>query len=881
MTDPRPGTKPVLALLMRLLCAAVLLLPAFRSGAGVVFTNLHSFGIFTNGANPYSGLVQGRDGNFYGTTYYGGTNGPFGTVFKLSSHGALTSLHSFTGGSDGAIPKAGLVQGRDGDFYGTTENGGTIGRGTVFKISTNGALTTLHPFNGTNDGGYPQAGLVEASDGNFYGTTSKSGTNGWGTVFTISANGALTTLHSFPSDGDLFTDGGTPAAGLVQGRDGSFYGTTSLGGTNGWFIGPVTYGYGTVFKISTNGAYTSLYSFTGGNDGANPEAGLVEGRDGNFYGTTYGGGPYGWGAVFKITTNGALTSLHVFGVDGLSDADGAGPEAGLLQGSDGNFYGTTSFGGNGSDCGTVFKVSTNGLLTTLHSFTGGNDGAGSGAGLVQGSDGYLYGTTSGYIHGYDFYGDGSGIKLGNGTVFKISTNGAPTTVYSFPSGDSSAPNGLVQGSDGSLYGTTYGDPTGLVDAGSVFKISTDGALTTLCSFSETGDDGANPKANLVQASDGNFYGTTYYGGTVERGAVFKISTNGVLRRLYSFTGTNDGANPQAALVQGSDGNFYGTTEYGGPTNYPYNASAAAYGYGTVFKIGPNGALTTLHSFTGTNDGALPKAGLVQASDGNLYGTTSGGGTYGGLSYGPSGSPSLGAGTVFKISTNGELTTLYSFTGGDDGGQPQAELVQGSDGYLYGTTFAGGTNGWFYGTVFKISTIGVLTSLHSFTSFDDGNGPPAGLVQGSDGNFYGATYGGGATGNGAVFKISTNGTLTTLYSFTGLNDGADPQAGLVQGRDGSFYGTTYYGGAGGAGTVFRLTVVPAAPEFQAVTLTNGALRLTWSTEAGGVYQLQSNSELTSSNWANVGAAATAGGATLSATDSVANGPRRFYRLVLLP
>ena len=276
----------------------------------------------------------------------------------------------------------------------------------------------------------------------------------------------------------------------------------------------------------------------------------------------------------------------------------------------------------------------------------------------------------------------------------------------------------------------------------------------------------------MQGSDGNFYGTTYDGGTNGCGTVFKISTNGALTSLYSFTGGNDGANPQAGLVQGSDGNFYGTTPDGGTNDA-----------GTVFKISTNGALTSLYSFTGGNDGANPYAGLVQGSDGNFYGTTS------------RRRHERRHGTVFKISTNGALTTLYSFTGGNDGANPYAGLVQGSDGNFYGTTAwtAARTTA---GTVFKISTNGALTSLYSFTGGNDGANPQAGLVQGSDGNFYGTTSTAARhefDGYGTVFKISTNGALTSLYSFTGGNDGANPHAGLVQGSDGNFYGTTSGGG----------------------------------------------------------------------------------------
>jgi len=388
----------------------VLVLTAFGAQAGAVFTSLYSFSGTNDGAYPHAGLVQGSDGSFYGTTELGGTNN-LGTVFKITSTGALTSLYSFTGTNDGANPYAGLVQGSDGNFYGTTGSGGTNNLGTVFKITSNGALTSLYSFTGTNDGANPYAGLVQGSDGCFYGTTQNGGTNdtvngGDGTVFKISTNGALTSLYSFDAIQGRYgepLDGAYPYAGLVLGSDGNFYGTTVYGGLHsvGYTLFP-----GTVFQISNNGALTSLYSFTR-TDGAYPQAGLVQGSNGNFYGTTGGGGTNGnYGTVFQISSNGALTSLHSF-----TRTDGANPQAGLVLGSDGYFYGTTAQGGtnntvNGGD-GTVFKISTNGALTSLYSFSGTNDGRIPLSGLVQGSDGSFYGTTQ--------YGGTNNL----GTVFRL------------------------------------------------------------------------------------------------------------------------------------------------------------------------------------------------------------------------------------------------------------------------------------------------------------------------------------------------------------------------------------------------------------------------------------------------------------------------------
>jgi uncharacterized repeat protein (TIGR03803 family) len=358
-----------------------------------------------------------------------------------------------------------------------------------------------------------------------------------------------------------------------------------------------------------------------------------------------------------------------------------------------------------------------------------------------------------------------------------------TVVHSFDSGDGADPEAApVQATDGNLYGTTqYGGANKL---GTVFKITPSGVLTTLHTSDST--DGAHPEAALVQATDGNFYGTTVAGGANGDGTVFKITPSGTLTTLHSFDGT-DGDHLVAGLVQATDGDLYGTTTYGG-ANY-----SCTDGCGTVFKITVSGTLTTLHSFDST-DGSYPDAALVQGTDGSFYGTTSHQG---------SNSCFAGCGTVFKITTQGTLTTLHSFDGAD--GERPGGLVQATDGNFYGTTVEGGAEP--YGTVFKITASGDLTTLHSFDSAD-GAQPFGTLVQATDGNFYGTTYEGGANRYGTVFKITPSGTLTTLYNFCaqpGCTDGRDPFAGLVQDTNGSFYGTTFFGGANSDGTVFSLSV----------------------------------------------------------------------------
>jgi uncharacterized repeat protein (TIGR03803 family) len=399
--------------------------------------------------------------------------------------------------------------------------------------------------------------------------------------------------------------------------------------------------------VSVSGAagvvFTSLYSFTGTtNDGAHPYAGLVQGSDGNFYGTTSAGGLnyfdfFDFSTVFKISANGVLTRLVILGDFNVIP--------GLMQASDGYLYGTiaNAYGPYYGGYGDVVQISTNGLLTILYSFNG-YYGWDSYAGLVQGTDGNFYGTT---YYGGDIR-PGLDIRYpGQGNVFKISPGGgAPTSLLIFggTSGESVEPNGLVQGSDGNFYFTTSG---GIYNAGTVSKISSDGAPTGFYSFTGT-NDGAKPHAGLVQGRDGNFYGTTSGGGTNGHGTVFQIGTNMVLTSLHSFTG-NDGGYPEAALVQGSDGYLYGTTEYGGSS-----------GSGTVFAVNTNGMdFTTLYSFSAgstnssgvytNSDGANPRAGLILSGN-TLYGTASAGGIW-------------GDGTVFSIAlpVSPQLTITLSGT----------------------------------------------------------------------------------------------------------------------------------------------------------------------------------------------------------------------------
>ena len=357
------------------------------------FTKLHDFAgtSASDGSMPgYGTLVQGLDGDLYGTTIQGGVTCSFegspgcGEVFKITTGGSITGLYSFCAiGTcpDGSFPEGGLALNTNGILYGMTDLGGSAGEGTVFKITPTGTLTTLDSFGaGVNDGGFPLTTLIRAANGSFYGITNSGGTNGEGVVIKVTAAGALTVLHSFVTATDGSAQGDTGA--LIQGTDGNFYAVNATGGSGT---------DGTVFRVTPTGAIKVLHSFTG-TDGNDPTGTLAQGADGNFYGTTRQGGAHSEGTVFKVTPNGVFTNLYNFcAVNGCPD--GFDPVGGLIVGTDGNFYGTTLGGGTGNNPhGTVFQITPGGTLTTLHSFNG-PDGAEPFAGVVQHTDGTFYGMT--------------------------------------------------------------------------------------------------------------------------------------------------------------------------------------------------------------------------------------------------------------------------------------------------------------------------------------------------------------------------------------------------------------------------------------------------------------------------------------------------------
>lgn len=440
-----------------------------------------------------------------------------------------------------------------------------------------------------------------------------------------------------------------------------------------------------------------------------------------------------------------------------------------------------------------------------------------------------------------------------------STNEVPVcgfeSLHSFNDYDGNNPIGtLALGNDGAFYGTTYrggSKPNGNLNAwGTVFRITPSGGnnFFSLYSFpdysssaSGPGANGGNPWSGLILGNDGNFYGTTQVDPNYGAGTVFCITPAGILTTLLTFNDV-DGEIPWG-LVEGRDGNFYGTTE---------SASASSGEFGNVFCITPSGEITNLYYFT-SNVGEAPFAGLVLGTDGNFYGTTTLGGA-------------TDNGTIFKVAPNGTFINLVSFTNDPS----YSSMVEGKDGNFYGTTLS---------TVFRVTTNGSLTTLYSFTGGSDGTFAYGGLVMANDGNFYGTTGRGGISNNGTIFRITPNGSFTTLHWFQG-NDGSKPMSTMVQGPDGNLYGTTENGGTnGGFGTVFRLVIPPFV---QPLVPVGNNLNVTWSCIPEQTYQVQYASDLTSGNWTNLTSQLTPSFSTTTVSDTISpTNQQRFYRIVEYP
>ncbi len=666
-------------------------------GAGVVFVAfvspadrlvtipLHVFD-GSDGRGPTAGLIQGSDGAFYGTTLAGGA-ADRGTIFRITAQGRFTALHSFSGG-DGAYPFAGLIEAEDGTLYGTTSAGGTADLGTIFKGTVAGGFTTVHSFTGP-EGANPLGALVQATDGNFYGVA-RMGGFGFGTVFRLTAAGAVQVLHQF--DGAT-VEGRFPVAGLIQGQDGSLYGTTA--GSGGTFT------LASAFRITLSGVLTVLVEFYHTDMGP-PAGGVIQGQDGALYGVAVGHFP-GRGAIFRIGAGG-VSVLHIF-----NGADGGEPVGGLMQASDGNLYGLTVAGG-AADRGSAFRITTAGLFKSLGSFRGQAGDAPSG-GVIRASDGNFYGTTI------------SGGASNRGTVFRLSGDGELTQLHVFTGPDGASPrSGVLQARNGLLYGIT--SEGGAHDRGTVFVMALGGAFQTLHSFSEAESSVLSAVSPLIQGRDGALYGITDSAFIFHPAVAFRVTPSGVFTALAAIP---DARGP---LVEAADGNLYGTTSplpfFPGPQ-------------GSVFRLTPAGVVTTVAQFlcdTPTGPcphGAGPAGGLVAADDGALYGVTT------------TGLPAIQP-TVFRVDENG--LAVVAHLNKDE--FPSSRLVQAADGRFYGTAAVG--EGFSGSAVYSVSGDGELATVHVFSAAEGSllAGP---LLEAEPGVFYGTARQGGATRHGVVYRLT--------------------------------------------------------------------------------------------------------------------------------
>lgn len=693
-------------------------------------------------------------------------------VFRVSPAGSLTTLASFAG-PDGASPDSELVVGTDGTLYGLTAGGGAGGFGTAFKLTTSGELTHLTSFTGTAGpakGAVP-CGLVRHGDGFFYGVTQAGGTNGLGTVFRLSPAGTVTTLVEFTGLAGAARGAAPIGAPTVSGT--TLYGVTREGGTGG---------LGSVYKVTTAGVFSSMVEFTGisgSRPGAHPAGSLRLHPDGALYGTTEFGGTSDFGTVFRLTTAAApaFSSLRSF-----DDPTGSQPTGSLGLDATGAMYGSTAAGGNGG-LGTLYRISSQGAHSVLAHFTGAGGavpGATPRGGLTTGPGGDLYGVTS------------AGSAGQYGLVFRMSPTGAFSPVVPMSTASGWMPSGapVVESTGALLFPLAAGGSGGV---GTLVRLTTAGDASVAGSFVPA--TGGAPVGGLV-AAGAAWLGLTSADGASGRGTAYTVTAGPGVSLLANFTSTG-GASSEGPLLAGPAGDFFGVSREGGLG-----------GHGTVFKLTAAGIRTRVVSFTGTAGaarGRRPRGPLALAGV-QYFGVTEQGGA-------------SNAGTIFRISPAGVLTTVAEFTATGPRA-PAGGMVAGADGFLYGTTTIGGAqNG---GTLFRLDpAAGTWTVLADFST-TTGTSPLGPLLAWS-GGFYGLAASGGTAGFGTVFRYTAAAGLEAVASFTGsggaapglprADDGAGSEfvGGLVGGADGHLYGVAAGGGPGGGGTAFRIRLnSPLAP-----------------------------------------------------------------------
>ena len=562
-----------------------------------------------------------------------------GSMMSGRAWAGIVDLHDFNPGPSGVFPNAALVQAADGNFYGATEFGGDAADGLVFRVASDGTYTVVHNFIGT-DGSVPDH-LALGPDGDLYGVTISGGNPGNGTVYKMSLDGTITTLHNFN-----YSDGQAPSGKLAIAADGTVYGSTLYGGDNGM---------GTIFSVSPDGTFSTVRMLSA-DDGQ--VSFLTLNSAGELYGATAG---LGWNhpGIFKLTSDGTFSVVYSF----VNPYENGTAAVGLVFDSANNLWGVSSSGGDTNN-GTIFEITADGTFSRILSFDGTNGSYP--YGLQIGLDGKVYGAT---FRGGDF---------NDGVVFSVD-GGTFNLLHSFTGADGLTPSeGPTLGTDGALYGVTY---DGQASAGTVYRLSGT-SLTTIHSFALA--DGAYPTSALSVGPDGNIYGTTYSGGLCNRGAIFCLTPSGV-SLVHSFH-LDEGYNPSGGLLSPGDGYMYGTTSLAGQGFY-----------GGLYRLDVSGNESVLHKFVG-NDAAYPAFELASDPNYDLVGAGTSGGDF-------------FQGAVYESGVLGyPVVALHSFNG-VDGSQPSGSPLRMSDGTLYGVTSSGGA--YNAGTIYEIAHDGTSTSLYSF------------------------------------------------------------------------------------------------------------------------------------------------------------------------
>ncbi len=680
---------------------------------GTKFLKVKSFPK-AEGVTPGGKLLKASDGLWYGVSTNGGFG--FGVIFKMNADGTGYSVIFSFDKLGGANPTAGLREGTDGFLYGCTSAGGSTNTGVLFKVKKDGSgFQKLIDFSGAN-GSDPVGSLITMSDGTLYGVTTAGGSNGAGILYKINQDGSsFSKLIDFD-----FTTGATPISGLLRASDGNLYGLTADGGAHG---------NGIIFRFQINtGSIASILDLNFASSGG-AWGDLIQGADSKLYGIS------SLGPAFSLNLDGTGYTL-------IYDFSTEQPAGNITQMSTGEIVGMTQYGG-ALGTGMLFKLTTSGYtkLLDLSASTGQSLSYGLQSAITEFSPGVMLVLANG------------GGPSNNGTIFSYNAS-AVGVLKQFPIETMYPRADLMMGIDGGLYGVAeFGGAAG---AGVIFKVETSGTYTKLFEF-DGSTTGANPRGRLVQNSAGVLFGTTSSGGTGNTGTIFKINANGTgFTKLFDFDDFNsasaNGRFADGGLFLASDNYLYGICSAGGSTQN-----------GTVYKIQQDGSgFTNLHTFA-TAEGARPYGSLVQADNGILYGVTRNGGAN-------------AKGSIYKITMNGTFTKLLDFNG-TNGSLPTAGLLQASDGFLYGTTYLGGSND--VGTIFKIDVNGL--NFSTIVHFDANKGAQllrSTLTEAPDGFLYGVASAGGSYGVGTIYKVKKDGTSFTKILDEDVFKGCNSIGGLL-------------------------------------------------------------------------------------------------------